>query len=989
MEIDLSEYIGEYCAELFEQLDELQSLLLDLEQKPDDVAVINEIFRIAHTIKGSAATMGFDLIASVAHAFEDLLGEIREGHKTVTEPIAKIFFEAYDCIKIQANCINDDTEVPADLDVRGIECRLKAFSAEEPETKAPEETNIDVVDRLSGISAQTNSDRVHSDIDIKPPEPPAGGGLTSDGKAVYHIKMIFEADMDMKSVRAFLVLNHLRDQGDIVQILPSEKDIEDDLLNEVMEMIFATNTSEDEIRAILTFGEAKEIGVTRVSPDYRIEEQLSSSGAVSAQATTMPAGTAPQNQTPVETPGNTGTSPDPQAGVHEYSSEPPQEESNSEADQEEFLRKILGSGSSSFKMSGQDFSDKASQAAPAAAAVPSPTASPQAPAQTHSVQDSVQSGMPDSAGQSSAPPQQAAPSALRSAGSVSVPVNDDLRFTEGHEEDDSRLIDKLSEDQKNLIIESINQDLNVFELNVQFQNSGDHSMLRALTVANYMQDMSRIVISRPSRVELDSGYFSGTLQLIISTEKEISQLRELLLAEEIAKTAFWPISLEGLEIVSLEVAQPEKDVTSQNLPAASISKKDEKSSSERKAGIPTVRVTVDRLDSLMNLVGELVIKKTQLNQIYQEFEQSKDVEELQQGIHDLNQGLDRITSDLQSGIMKVRMVQIGQVFYRFARLVRDLSKNLGKSVEFLIEGAETELDKTVIDEIGDPLMHLIRNCLDHGIEPPEVRKRLGKSERGILLLRAQHAGNHIIVETADDGAGIDSERVKRKAIDKGFITTAEAAKMSQTELNGLIFLPGFSTSGEVTNVSGRGVGMDVVKETIDKLQGDIQIKSERNVGTTIQIKLPLTLAIIQGLLVRVCGERFTIPLSTVAETIQMANVKIHTINNQKVVTIRDEVIPLIYLQEFFELDPRPEDNKFFIVLAGDVDSKVGLVVNHLYGKQEIVIKSLDRRFASVKGFAGGTVLGDGTVSLILDIPTLIEESSRIYAGTSSRRKAGK
>jgi len=555
-------------------------------------------------------------------------------------------------------------------------------------------------------------------------------------------------------------------------------------------------------------------------------------------------------------------------------------------------------------------------------------------------------------------------------------------FSEGEEESESRLIDKLNEDQKNLIIESINQDLNVFELNIEFRNNEQHSMLRAMTVANYMTDMSRIVISRPSRVELDSGYFGGYLQLIISTEKEISQLRELLLAEEIAKTSFWPISLEGLEIISMEVSEAQdKSAGKSNLPTAAISKNIEKPSNERKAGIPTVRVTVDRLDSLMNLVGELVIKKTQLNQIYTEFEQSQDVDELQKSIHDLNQGLDRITSDLQSGIMKVRMVQIGQVFYRFARLVRDLSKNLGKEVEFLIEGAETELDKTVIDEIGDPLMHLIRNCLDHGIETPDVRKRLGKSEKGILLLRAQHAGNHIIVETADDGGGIDSERVKRKAIDKGFITQAEASRMSPTEINGLIFLPGFSTSGEVTNVSGRGVGMDVVKETIDKLQGDVQIKSELNVGTTIQIKLPLTLAIIQGLLVRVCNERFTIPLSTVAETIQMASVKIHTINNQRVVTIRDEVVPLIYLEEFFGLDPRPGDNKFFIVLAGDVDNKIGLVVNHLYGKQEIVIKSLDRRFASVKGFAGGTVLGDGNVSLILDIPALIDESSKIYRGT--------
>ena len=943
MEIDLSEYIGEYCAELFEQLEELQKDLLDLEQDPSNAEIINEIFRIAHTIKGSAATMGFDHISSVAHAFEDLLGEVRDGNIAIKDPVFKSFLDAYDVIRVLADCVQSSEDPPPDLDIKGVEQRLRTFMVEEPPKPAAgpaRQESVNVLQRLDGFTDKgqiSAEDMLRAELGLQSSTPSAPPP-SADGLNHYRIKMIFDPDIDMKSVRAFLVLNHLRDIGDLIETRPSEKDIEDDRFDDVLELIFATPTPIEEVESILAFGEARKIELAPIAAGSNLSDSAPAATMVApAPAAPIAAPTpalapqpvvtpAPQPVVQCEVPQPPPTSPIPPIASPIQPAAPvaPQVQAQQpvgpaspqkdhQTDEEEFLKKLLGS---------VDEPSKAAQPAP--------------------IQPTIEE-----------------------------------RLIEEDPEEGGRLVEHLNEDQKNTVIESINQDLNVFEIRVQFINDEAQSMLRSLTVMNYMGEMSRIVLSSPTKAELENGAFNGILQLVIATEKEINQLRELLLAEEISKTSFWPISLDGLDIVTLETEPPTLDRTVETA-SAILPPSKPRTPEERKAGIPTVRVTVDRLDSLMNLVGELVIKKTQLNQVYSEFEQNSDIESLRLGIQELNQGLDRITSDLQAGIMKVRMVQIGQVFYRFSRLVRDLSKNLGKRVEFLIEGAETELDKTVIDEIGDPLMHLIRNCLDHGIEPPDMRKRLGKAEKGILLLRAQHAGNHIIVETADDGAGIDTERVKRKAIQKGLIDPMTASKLTPAEINSFIFMPGFSTSGSVTNVSGRGVGMDVVKETIEKLQGDIQIKSEKNVGTTIQIKLPLTLAIIQGLLVRVCDEKFTIPLSTVAETVTLKDTQIHTINNQRVVTIRDEVVPLIYLEEFFGLTSRPEDNKFFIVLAGDVDNKVGLVVNHLYGRREIVIKSLDRRFTSVKGFAGGTVLGDGTVSLILDIPVLVEESRKAY-----------
>ena len=326
-----------------------------------------------------------------------------------------------------------------------------------------------------------------------------------------------------------------------------------------------------------------------------------------------------------------------------------------------------------------------------------------------------------------------------------------------------------------------------------------------------------------------------------------------------------------------------------------------------------------------------------------------------------------VTSELQMQVLKMRMITVEKVFKKFPRIVRSMSRDLGKEVELQIIGEETELDRSVVDEIGDPLIHLIRNAMDHGLETPDVRLAAGKPRSGTLVLAAVHEGNQIIISIKDDGNGIDTDRVGRKAIEKGLISEEQFAAMSQREVFDLLFLPGFSTKDKATDLSGRGVGMDVVKTNIKKLNGLIEIKSTKGQGSEFILRLPLTLAIIQSLLVEVEGEIYSIPLSSVLETIRVDQRKFHLIGGQEVLKLRDIVLPLIRLQKVFNVQQRNEISDFcYVVVVGAAEKRMGLVVTRLVGQQEVAIKSLGNYLANIPGIAGSTILGDGRVALIID-----------------------
>jgi len=394
----------------------------------------------------------------------------------------------------------------------------------------------------------------------------------------------------------------------------------------------------------------------------------------------------------------------------------------------------------------------------------------------------------------------------------------------------------------------------------------------------------------------------------------------------------------------------------------------------------TIRVDVKRLDHLMNLIGELVLAKNRLIKINDDVEERYEGEEFLEELNQVVSIVSLVTTDLQIAVMKTRMLPIGKVFNKFPRMIRDLSRELNKKIELDIEGEETELDKSIVEEIGDPLVHIIRNSCDHGIETPDVRLAAGKPEGGTISLKAFNEGNQIVIQIDDDGKGLDVEILKNKALENGVISEKEADSMSDKEAYGLIMKAGFSTAAAVTNVSGRGVGMDVVKTNIEKVNGIIDIESEKGSGSSIKLKIPLTLAIIQALLVGVQEEHYAIPLSSVLETVRISKDEIYTVEGRSVMRLRDEVLSLVHIGDIFEVERILDASEHaYVVVLGLGTSKLGLIVDTLVGQEEIVIKSLGDYLKGIEGIAGATIRGDGGVTLICDVVALMDMAKGVKA----------
>lgn len=392
----------------------------------------------------------------------------------------------------------------------------------------------------------------------------------------------------------------------------------------------------------------------------------------------------------------------------------------------------------------------------------------------------------------------------------------------------------------------------------------------------------------------------------------------------------------------------------------------------------TIRVDVKRLDSLMNLIGELVLGKNRLIKIYNDVEERYEGEKFLEELNQVVASVSMVTTDIQLAVMKTRMLPIGRVFNKFPRMVRDLSRELGKNIDLVITGEETELDKSIVEEIGDPLVHLIRNACDHGVEGKEERLAAGKSEQGKVELKAYNEGNHIVVEIKDDGSGMDPNVLKAKAVEKGLISDREADTMSDKEAYALVFKAGFSTAKVVTNVSGRGVGMDVVKTNIEKLNGIIDVDSVLGEGTTFKLKIPLTLAIIQSLLVGVQEEFYAIPLASVIETVRISQDEIYTVENKSVLRLRNEVLPLVRLADIFGVDSVFDNaEQAYVVVIGLAENKIGVIVDFLIGQEEVVIKSLGSYLKGTDGIAGATIRGDGRVTLIVDIAAMMQMAKNV------------
>ncbi len=403
----------------------------------------------------------------------------------------------------------------------------------------------------------------------------------------------------------------------------------------------------------------------------------------------------------------------------------------------------------------------------------------------------------------------------------------------------------------------------------------------------------------------------------------------------------------------------------------------------------TIRVDVKRLDHLMNLIGELVLAKNRLIKINDDVEERYEGEEFLEELNQVVSIVSIVTTDLQIAVMKTRMLPIGKVFNKFPRMIRDLSRELNKKIELEISGEDTELDKSIVEEIGDPLVHIIRNSCDHGIEEPEDRIAAGKPETGTIKLKAYNEGNHIIIQVDDDGKGLDAEALKAKALEKGLISEKEADGMSEKEAFLLIMKPGFSTAAKVTNVSGRGVGMDVVKTNIEKVNGIIEVDSVKGKGSSMKLKIPLTLAIIQALLVGVQEENYAIPLASVLETVRISKDEIYTVEGRSVMRLREDVLSLVHIGDIFEVERILDTSEHaYVVVLGLGTSKLGLIVDTLVGQEEIVIKSLGDYLKGVDGIAGATIRGDGGVTLIVDVVALMDIARGVKSTVMMEAEAG-
>ena len=539
---------------------------------------------------------------------------------------------------------------------------------------------------------------------------------------------------------------------------------------------------------------------------------------------------------------------------------------------------------------------------------------------------------------------------------------------------------EYSDTDKDVILEAANGGMHVYHIKVTLATGCVLKSARTYMVMNSLDQIGEVVKSVPPAEDLEQEKFDQSFDVVVVTDSEMKSIEDTLLSISEVDTVEMTDAVEEIKQLEApaaaaapaEAAAPAaSNVPATTVPTAPAAKsaappaKKPAADAKKLKGGQSVRVDIEKLDTLLNLMGELVINKVRLEQIGITHRLTELTETLEQ--------MDRVTTDLQTVVMKVRMVPVGQVFNRFPRMVRDLAKELNKELNLTVEGEETELDRTVIDEIGDPIMHLLRNSLDHGLEHPDEREAKGKPRIGEVGLIARHEGNNVVIMVTDDGKGIDADVIRRKAVEKGMISQEEADSLDDADAVRLIFLPGFSTAEQITDVSGRGVGMDVVRSKIETLGGHVDVETKIDEGSVFKIKLPLTLAIIQALLVKVQEEMYAIPLGSIDSTINITQEDIKTIRNKEVIVLRGQIIPIIRLGDVLNV-PRvneKDNDDIFVVVVHIGERKAGIVVDNLIGQQEIVIKTLGKLLAGLKVISGATVLGDGRVAMILDVSALM------------------
>lgn len=527
----------------------------------------------------------------------------------------------------------------------------------------------------------------------------------------------------------------------------------------------------------------------------------------------------------------------------------------------------------------------------------------------------------------------------------------------------------LGDTERTVMAEAAKMGKNVMGITVYVQESCILKAARAFLVYKALEELGETIVSVPSAQDIEDEKFDFEFSVIFITDADCEKVKAAIMnVSEIDSCYVSLMETEApKETAKTEVAKEEKAQPVAVAKTSMTPEKNDKNKNAKPIVNRTVRVDIEKLDVLMNLVSELIIAKNSLVSAA-----ATEGITANSSVNEPIEYLESVTTNLHESVMKVRMVPIESVVQKFPKMIRDLSKKLDKKMQLFMSGEETELDRTVVDEIGDPLMHLLRNSADHGLESAEVRRERGKPEIGSIYLDAYQDGNNVVIEVRDDGNGIDVEAVKAKAIERGTITPEQAENMSDKDIIDLLFLPSFSTAKKVSDVSGRGVGLDVVKSKIESLSGDVEVKTKLGEGSTFMIRLPLTLAIIQALMVEVGGEKYAISLGSIQTIEDIAPAEIRFVQNKEVINLRGDIIPLIRLNEVLDIASAkgPEDN-LIVAIVKKGDKLAGLVVDELMGQQEIVIKSLGKYINKSKVISGATILGDGEIALIIDANALL------------------
>ncbi|AVP54267.1 chemotaxis protein CheA [Clostridium tetani] len=798
--MDTSQYMSMFLEEAMENLQTLNDSLLQLEQEPEDSDKLNEIFRVAHTLKGMSATMGFNEIAELTHKMEDVLSEFRDGELKVTENVVTVLFKCLDTLEQMVNNIADD--IDEEISIEGIISELqdikKSSEKGDIKEKAIEEHKEEIA---------LNSD---SDLNLNEYDKNIMKQAKNKGYNTYIIKVILSENTLLKSARAFLIFKSLEDVGEIVKSEPSAEDIESENFDFEINLMYVSKENEKEIYKILSgISEVEEVMLHKLEEEKIIEESKEHTA------------------------------------------------SNLDLDLNEYDINV--------------------------------------------VKQAEDKGFDSYA--------------------IKVVLNENTLLKSAR----AFLIFKNLEDSGEIVksipsVEDIERENFDFEINLMY-------------ISNRAKEEIYEILSNISEVEqvmVDNVNVEKEREKIIKAEEKVVAIKEKVQQEK-----------SKVDVKSVQNNKPRG-----------------KKEHQFKKQHQSVRVDLGRLDKFMNMVSELVINRTRLEQISQNYKLTELNETLEQ--------VARTTSDLQDLVMKIRMLPLDIVFNRFPRLIRDLSVELDKEMELIIKGQDTELDRTVIDEIGEPLIHLIRNAADHGIEPTEERIKKGKNPVGKIKLLAYQEGTKAVIKVEDDGGGIDVQKVRGKANRLDINTEG----MTDNDIRNLIFMQGFSTNEKVTDISGRGVGMDVVKTKIASLGGSVEVISEENKGSSFIIRLPLTLQIIQALLVKVGEETMAISLGYIDRVIDFKEDLIKKTNNKEVIIYNENVIPLIRLSKRLNLE-ESNSKKKYIVIVKVGEKNIGLVVDSLLGQQEIVIKPLGKTLQGLKEYIGATILGDGLVTLILDVSSLV------------------